>query len=161
MSMGPCTSIHSTGMPAAAKTAASIQYPTPPRWVGKGIGHFFGALKIEDDSLAAVHVYFPDPWWKARHEARRLMDEPLLLAIANVLKPGGEIVILSRVGAEAGLRREGRRPLHADHLLPRRARAPLDPHRLGEVEDARLGPVAGRGAQVESRQIDVAVAREP
>ena len=26
---------------------------------------------LPDDSLAAVHVYFPDPWWKARHKKRR------------------------------------------------------------------------------------------
>jgi tRNA (guanine-N7-)-methyltransferase len=25
-------------------------------------------------SLAAVHVYFPDPWWKARHKKRRVMN---------------------------------------------------------------------------------------
>ncbi len=24
---------------------------------------------LPDESVAAVHVYFPDPWWKARHSA--------------------------------------------------------------------------------------------
>ena len=30
---------------------------------------------MADDSLAAVHVYFPDPWWKKRHKKRRVMRE--------------------------------------------------------------------------------------
>ena len=27
---------------------------------------------LPDASLAAIHVYFPDPWWKARHRKRRV-----------------------------------------------------------------------------------------
>src|SRR5512138_2274504 len=26
-------------------------------------------------SLAAIHVHFPDPWWKRRHHRRRLVDD--------------------------------------------------------------------------------------
>ena len=33
---------------------------------------------LPEASLAAVHVYFPDPWWKKRHKKRRVMQEPLL-----------------------------------------------------------------------------------
>ena len=29
---------------------------------------------LPDDSLEAVHVYFPDPWWKKRHRKRRVMN---------------------------------------------------------------------------------------
>ena len=28
------------------------------------------------DSVSAMHVYFPDPWWKNRHRKRRLFTEP-------------------------------------------------------------------------------------
>ncbi len=28
-------------------------------------------------SLQAAHVYFPDPWWKARHKKRRVFADPL------------------------------------------------------------------------------------
>ncbi len=41
--------------------------------------------------LAAVHVYFPDPWWKARHMKRRLMSGPFLAAIERTLAPGGAL----------------------------------------------------------------------
>ena len=42
-------------------------------------------------SLAAVHVYFPDPWWKARHRKRRVMTKPFVEDIQRTLKPGGAL----------------------------------------------------------------------
>lgn len=44
---------------------------------------------LPDASLAAVHVYFPDPWWKQRHRKRRVMRESLLADIQRTLQPGG------------------------------------------------------------------------
>jgi tRNA (guanine-N7-)-methyltransferase len=46
---------------------------------------------LPDSSLAAVHVYFPDPWWKKRHRKRRVMRESLLLDIQRTLQPGGTL----------------------------------------------------------------------
>lgn len=43
------------------------------------------------DSVAAVHVYFPDPWWKKRHRKRRVMNEALLADVHRVLVPGGAL----------------------------------------------------------------------
>jgi tRNA (guanine-N7-)-methyltransferase len=42
-------------------------------------------------SLAAVHVYFPDPWWKARHRKRRVMNPAFVIHIERTLQPGGEL----------------------------------------------------------------------
>ncbi len=42
-------------------------------------------------SVAAVHVYFPDPWWKARHKKRRVLNEPFLRDVERVLVPGGAL----------------------------------------------------------------------
>ncbi len=42
-------------------------------------------------SLAAVHVYFPDPWWKKRHRKRRVMVQPFLEDVQRTLQPGGEL----------------------------------------------------------------------
>ena len=46
---------------------------------------------IADNSLAAVHVYFPDPWWKARHKKRRMMSESMAGQIERTLIPGGTL----------------------------------------------------------------------
>ena len=40
-------------------------------------------------SLAAVLVYFPDPWHKARHNKRRLIQPPFVALLASRLAPGG------------------------------------------------------------------------
>ena len=40
-------------------------------------------------SLAALHVYFPDPWPKARHHKRRLVQAPFAAQAARALRPGG------------------------------------------------------------------------
>ncbi len=40
-------------------------------------------------SLAAVHVHFPDPWWKRRHVRRRLVDDRMSSLLLNLLRPGG------------------------------------------------------------------------
>jgi tRNA (guanine-N7-)-methyltransferase len=40
-------------------------------------------------SLAAVHVWFPDPWHKARHHKRRLVQPPFVELVASRLAPSG------------------------------------------------------------------------
>jgi tRNA (guanine-N7-)-methyltransferase len=44
---------------------------------------------LPDNSLAAVHVYFPDPWWKKRHRKRRIMNAGFLKDVTRTLKPAG------------------------------------------------------------------------
>jgi tRNA (guanine-N7-)-methyltransferase len=46
---------------------------------------------LPDESLVAVHVYFPDPWWKKRHHKRRVMNERFVREIARTLTPGGAL----------------------------------------------------------------------
>jgi tRNA (guanine-N7-)-methyltransferase len=46
---------------------------------------------LGDQTVAAVHVYFPDPWWKKRHRKRRVMNEQLLADVQRVLVPGGKL----------------------------------------------------------------------
>jgi tRNA (guanine-N7-)-methyltransferase len=52
---------------------------------------------IPDESLAAVHVYFPDPWWKNRHRKRRLFTEEFAVQCERILKPGGRFHLVSDV----------------------------------------------------------------
>jgi tRNA (guanine-N7-)-methyltransferase len=44
---------------------------------------------ISEASLAGVHIFFPDPWHKARHNKRRLVQPPLVKLLASRLQPGG------------------------------------------------------------------------
>jgi tRNA (guanine-N7-)-methyltransferase len=39
--------------------------------------------------LAGVHVFFPDPWHKLRHNKRRLIQPPLVAKLSERLQPGG------------------------------------------------------------------------
>ncbi len=41
------------------------------------------------DSLAGVHVFFPDPWPKARHHKRRLIAPAFVALLASRIAPGG------------------------------------------------------------------------
>jgi tRNA (guanine-N7-)-methyltransferase len=42
-------------------------------------------------SLAAVHVYFPDPWWKKRHRKRRVLNKPFLADVVRTLAATGKL----------------------------------------------------------------------
>ena len=46
---------------------------------------------IATASLHAVHVYFPDPWWKKRHHKRRIMQEVFLQDVIRTLVPQGRL----------------------------------------------------------------------
>ena len=41
------------------------------------------------DSLEGVHIFFPDPWHKTKHNKRRLIQPPLIAKLAARLQPGG------------------------------------------------------------------------
>jgi tRNA (guanine-N7-)-methyltransferase len=44
---------------------------------------------IADGSLAAIHLFFPDPWPKKRHHKRRMVQPPFAALAARKLKHGG------------------------------------------------------------------------
>ncbi|TXT24888.1 MAG: tRNA (guanine-N7-)-methyltransferase [Gallionellaceae bacterium] len=44
---------------------------------------------LGDNSLDGAHIFFPDPWHKARHNKRRLIQPPFVSLLAGKLKPGG------------------------------------------------------------------------
>ena len=46
---------------------------------------------LTDSSLEAVHVYFPDPWWKDRHIKRRIMNPTFLQLVQKKLRAGGSL----------------------------------------------------------------------
>jgi tRNA (guanine-N7-)-methyltransferase len=52
---------------------------------------------VAPGSVSAMHVYFPDPWWKNRHRKRRLFTESFAIACARVLIKGGCLHFVSDV----------------------------------------------------------------
>ena len=44
---------------------------------------------LADDSLSAVHLFFPDPWPKKKHHKRRIVQAGFIDLLARKLKSGG------------------------------------------------------------------------
>ena len=79
----------------AAERVAKHKLSNVRVWAGDA--KLFLARQVRPASLRAVHVYFPDPWWKARHKKRRVFGAPLLADIARVLVPGGDLWVATDV----------------------------------------------------------------
>ena len=47
--------------------------------------------RLPDECAIAVHVYFPDPWWKKRHRRRRVMTAEVIENIQRVLCRSGKL----------------------------------------------------------------------
>ncbi len=52
---------------------------------------------LQEGQLQRVSIQFPDPWFKKRHEKRRVLNTTLLLSLAKALSPGAELFIQSDV----------------------------------------------------------------
>jgi tRNA (guanine-N7-)-methyltransferase len=53
--------------------------------------------RVPADSVRALHVYFPDPWWKKRHQKRRLFTADFVIHCQRVLEPGGRLHLATDV----------------------------------------------------------------
>jgi tRNA (guanine-N7-)-methyltransferase len=47
------------------------------------------AQHLGDGVLQALHIYFPDPWWKKKHRKRRVFNEAFAMQAARLIEPGG------------------------------------------------------------------------
>ena len=83
--------------------------------------------RIPDASLARVFILFPDPWQKARHNKRRLLQAPFVAELARVIAPGGALRFATDWAD------------YADWALERFARTP-GLTRIGDVEDWHATP---------------------
>jgi tRNA (guanine-N(7)-)-methyltransferase len=54
-------------------------------------------LCIPPTSVGEVHVTFPDPWWRAKHENRRVLEPLFMRVIARRLVDGGRLYLKSDV----------------------------------------------------------------
>ncbi len=56
---------------------------------------FFLTEFVPAGSLSVLHIYFPDPWPKARHHKRRLIQPKFMPVVERVLKAGGRLQVVS------------------------------------------------------------------
>ncbi|NNJ24200.1 tRNA (guanine(46)-N(7))-methyltransferase TrmB [Alienimonas chondri] len=88
---------------AARRGAKRLKRDASPnaRVIGGDAVRFLRAF-VPAGSLAAVHVLYPDPWWKRRHRKRRLLGETVggdfLELILKALAPNGRIHVRTDVG---------------------------------------------------------------
>lgn len=55
----------------------------------RGEARYLLSAALPRTFAAAVHIYFPDPWPKARHQRRRLLDAESVDLVLGLLRPGG------------------------------------------------------------------------
>jgi tRNA (guanine-N7-)-methyltransferase len=79
----------------AAERLARGQLPNAKVWRGDARAVLWRL--VPSGSVRAIHVYFPDPWWKKRHKKRRVFTVELVTAMKRVLEPGGRVFIASDV----------------------------------------------------------------
>jgi tRNA (guanine-N7-)-methyltransferase len=79
----------------AAQRLARAQIPNAKVWRGDA-GAVIGRL-VPAASVRAIHIYFPDPWWKRRHKKRRVFTSTLVSSLERALEPGGELRVASDV----------------------------------------------------------------
>ncbi|HIA62252.1 MAG TPA: tRNA (guanosine(46)-N7)-methyltransferase TrmB [Planctomycetes bacterium] len=57
----------------------------------QGDGLLFCNKYIPTATVHAVHVYFPDPWWKQKHHKRRVLNAGFMGDVVRILEPQGKL----------------------------------------------------------------------
>ena len=65
-------------------------------------GKLFLQDRVPERALAAVHVYFPDPWPKRRHKGRRFFTDDVPAVLARALRDDGFVYVATDNAAYAG-----------------------------------------------------------
>ena len=75
---------------AAGRIVTSREGDTPNNVVMiAGNAEVLFAERVPPASVEAIHVYFPDPWWKKKHRKRRVVNETSIRRYSAALRPGG------------------------------------------------------------------------
>lgn len=74
--------------------------------------------RIPAQSVRAVHVYFPDPWWKTRHHKRRLFTPDFVASVERILILGGRFHVVTDVEEYFGIMRGIVEPLPTFEAAP-------------------------------------------
>jgi tRNA (guanine-N7-)-methyltransferase len=76
------------------KRAARLGLPVQAVWVHASL-HL--ATVLPKQSVRHCYLNFPDPWFKRKHQDRRMINEQLLRQLHGVLEPGGDVFMQSDV----------------------------------------------------------------
>ena len=100
--MGEATAIIAKNHPNNAYIAVDVHPPGIGKLLGRIVELGLTNLRVieddvhivlphmfEDESLDAIHLYFPDPWPKKKHNKRRIVNPEFIAVIHSKLKPGG------------------------------------------------------------------------
>jgi tRNA (guanine-N7-)-methyltransferase len=101
--------------------------------------------RLPDNSVGRLYVLFPDPWPKARHHKRRLIEPGFLAEAARVLKPGARLRFATDWADYADWTLERLAASPAFRWTAERAadwRTPGDDHVTTRYEAKRLGDCA-------------------
>jgi tRNA (guanine-N7-)-methyltransferase len=104
--------VHTPGVGALLKRIGELQL-TNVRIVQDDAVQVLAQM-VQPGALAGIHVWFPDPWHKKRHNKRRLIQAPFVKQLITRLQPGGYLhcatdwqpyaeQMLEVLNAEAGL----------------------------------------------------------
>ena len=90
-------------------------------------------------SVAAYHIYFPDPWPKRRHQRRRLLTPRFAESLRRTLGPNGTVHIATDLGWLYDTMVEA---LHAGGFVDTKTTAPARPTTRFERKYATAGTFA-------------------
>ena len=91
--------VHVPGV--ARMLAAAQEAGVTNLWVHPGDAMPFLSDRVAPGTLAAVHLFFPDPWPKQKHAKRRFVQQHTLELVASRLVPGGELLVATDISAYA------------------------------------------------------------
>ena len=73
------------------------RYQIDNLWLSDDDARFNLARVVPDGRVDAMHILFPDPWWKAQHKVKRLFSPPFVDLLAAKLHAGGLLFFKSDV----------------------------------------------------------------
>lgn len=53
--------------------------------------------RLAGDIFAAVHILFPDPWWKRRHRKRRVVSDAFITDVTRVMQRHASLTLVTDV----------------------------------------------------------------
>jgi tRNA (guanine-N7-)-methyltransferase len=98
-------------------------------------------VRIPDAGLARVFMLFPDPWPKARHHKRRLIQTEVVAELARALRPGGALRFATDWAD------------YAEHALERFVREPRFAWSAGRAADWKTPPADHVPTRYEAKRL--------